>query len=310
MPKKETTGTPVVPPFWVARPTGLDQRKVTSSRKIVSMGWFPDLPDFRDRNIHHPEVEGKLQSCNSLITGGKNIPDKVDLSAVCSPIEDQGNLGSCTAQAVVGLMEYMMRKSGKGHVDGSRLFTYKVTRNLLGWIGDQGAYLRTAMQAVANFGVVPEKYWPYDIGRFDEEPTAFHYSFADNYKALNYTRLDPKGMGLSNVLDLVKRTLAAEYCCVFGFTVYSSISGKADIPFPTTEDSVSGGHAVMAVGYDDNHKNEQGKIVPSIIIRNSWGTSWGDEGYGYLPYQYVLEGLAMDFWTSFKWDWIDSGQFG
>lgn len=304
------TGTPVVPPFWMARPSVLNSGGSSPARHVVSMGWHPDLPDFRDKDLTHSDVGKKLKKVKSLITSGEPIPVKSDNRAGCSPIEDQGAIGSCTAQAVVGLMEYMMRRSGGGHVDGSRLFTYKVTRNLLNWTGDRGAYLRTAMHSVAAFGVPPEKHWPYVVNRYDEEPSAFLYSFADNYKALNYARLDPIGLKPAEVLASLKRVLKAGYCAVFGFTVYTSLSGKADIPFPTQTDSVSGGHAVMAVGYDDNHKNEEGVEVPSLIIRNSWGTGWGEQGYGYLPYDYVLAGLARDFWAAFKWAWIESKQFG
>jgi C1A family cysteine protease len=303
------TGTPVVPPFWMAKPSALKYDVESVDTRVVSMGWHPDLPDFRDKQLNDKDIKDRLKNAKSLIPGKAAIPAKCDHRQNCSPIEDQGKLGSCTAQAVVSLMEYMMRRSSDDHVDGSRLFTYKVTRNLLGWVGDRGAYLRSAMQSVAAFGVPPEKHWPYDIKRFDEEPTAFLYSFADNYKALNYTRLDPIGMSPTRVLTSLKRVLAAGYCTVFGFTVYSSLSGKADIPVPTKADSVRGGHAVMAVGYDDEHLTDEGKKIPSLIIRNSWGTSWGEKGYGYLPYEYVLKGLAIDFWTAFKWDWIDSKKF-
>ncbi len=304
------TGTDPVPLFWIAKPTALDGGNESSARRIVTMGWHPDIPDFRDKSLKHKDICKKLADTNSLITNGADIPDSVDHREWCSPVEDQGKLGSCTAQAVVGLMEYMMRRSTGEHVDGSRLFTYKVTRKLLGRTGDHGAYLRTAMHSVAAFGVPPEKHWPYVIENYEEEPSSFLYSFTNNYKALNYTRLDPIGEQPDKILDSLKRVLAAGYCAVFGFTVYSSLSNKADIPYPTEDDSVWGGHAVMAVGYDDYHKKDNSdKVVPSLIIKNSWGPGWGEHGYGYLPYKYVREGLARDFWTVFKWDWIDSGKF-
>ena len=304
------TGTDPVPLFWTARPTALGNGNESPARHIVTMGWHPDIPDFRDMSLKSQDLRKKLEDVKSLIIKDSNIREAVDHRKWCSPVEDQGALGSCTAQAVVGLMEYMMRRSTGEHMDGSRLFTYKVTRKLLGWTGDSGAYLRTAMHSVAAFGVPPEKHWPYDIIRYEEEPSAFLYSFADNYKALNYTRLDPIGLQPVEILDSLKRTLAAGYCVVFGFSVYSSLSGKADIPVPTKDDSLKGGHAVMAVGYNDNHKKENSdEVIPSIIIKNSWGPSWGEHGYGYLPYEYIEKGLARDFWTSFKWDWIDSGKF-
>ncbi|WNJ98288.1 C1 family peptidase [Thalassospiraceae bacterium LMO-JJ14] len=303
----------------VAMRSGLDAPVVRPGRHLVSMGWHPDVPDFRDLNPRSDKIANILKKSKSGILGNTRVPAKVDNRRKCSPIEDQGRLGSCTAQAVVGLMEYMMRASGTDHIDGSRLFVYKVSRKLLGWQGDTGAYLRTSMQTVAAFGVPPEQHCPYDIDRFDEEPSSFLYSYADRFKALNYTRLDPAGASPDEVLGMVKRVLAANFCVVFGFTVYNSISHLPDIPFPDDDDSQSGGHAVMAVGFDDNHMAEYvdaetGNVkkvrVPSLIIRNSWGTSWGEDGYGYLPYEYVLAGLARDFWTSFKWEWLETAQFG
>lgn len=303
------TGTDTVPPFWMATPSALNMSS-SNARRIVTMGWHPDLPDFRDRNLKHKKVRSALEEAkSSILTSSNSLPPSIDNSEYCSPVEDQGRLGSCTAQAVVGLMEYMMIRSGMDHIDGSRLFTYKVTRNLLGWSGDTGAYLRTAMKAVAAFGIPPERYWPYDISQYEKEPTAFLYSFAENFKSLNYARLDPQGSSPYDTLDNLKRTLAAGFCSVFGFTVYSSLSGSADIPFPNENDSIDGGHAVMAVGYDDNHIDKNGDNVPSIKIRNSWGTAWGKDGYGYLPYTYLESGLARDFWTSFKWDWLNTEGF-
>jgi len=96
---------------------------------------------------------------------------------------------------------------------------------------------------------------------------------------------------------------------MFGFTVYSSLSNDADIPYPSVHDKVSGGHAILAVGYDDKHKNKNAK-PGALLIRNSWGTSWGDGGYGWLPYEYALKGLASDFWACTKLDWVNTKQFG
>lgn len=290
-----------------ARRSALD-RQERDGRRILATGWQPDIPDIRDRTKDHKDVQKILKKHDSIILKTAPIPTRHHNIAYCSPIEDQGQLGSCTAQAVVGLMEYMMRRSGVDHVDGSRLFVYKTTRKLLGWTGDTGAFLRTAMQSVVTFGIPPEKHWPYDISRYEEEPSAFLYSYASNYQALNYVRLDPSYLSQHQVLDLLKRVLAAGYCVVFGFSVYSSLSNAPDIPYPMSHDKLQGGHAVMAVGYDDDHM-VKGKKVPSLIIRNSWGENWGVRGYGFLPYEYLLNGLARDFWSVFKWEWIDTKQF-
>src|SRR5690606_1289834 len=153
-----------------------------------------------------------------------------------SDIEDQGSIGSCTAQAAIGLLEYFQKRSNGRHTDHSRLFTYKATRNLLGWSGDTGAYIRTAMESLVRFGSPPEKYWPYDVTRYDDEPAAFRYSLADNYEAINYFRLDPTGTSPAQTLEMLKMSLDAGFPAMFGFPVYAEFmtpqaSGK--VPFPS-----------------------------------------------------------------------------
>jgi len=273
------------------------------SHQTVGLGWHPDTPDRRDRTLRVsakvPLVAGALPSWAAA------LPRNSDNRRYCSPIEDQEALGSCTAQAVVGAMEYMLRRSGNGEFDGSRLFVYKISRKLLGWTGDTGAYLRTAMKTVGAFGVPPEQYWPYDINHFEDEPDAFLFAFAGNYKSLEYTRIDAADLSWDQILVDVKRVVAGGLPVVFGFSTYSSISQAADIPFPAPNDTMVGGHAVMIAGYDDDRMTADGRREPSLLIRNSWGIGWGEQGYGYLPYRYVTEGLTQDFWTVLKWDWLN-----
>jgi C1A family cysteine protease len=298
------------------------------------MGWIPDYPDFRDYTIKKDEIVPEHQAVeqkNSIQTmlaqtgvlqssSWSTQPKSVDLRDWCSPVEDQGSIGSCTAQACVGLVEYFERRAFDKHIDASRLFLYKATRNLLQWEEDRGAYLRTTMAALALFGVPPEKYWAYTTHpvEFNREPPAFCYSFAQNYKALKYYRLDPQGISKKQLLNQIKTNLAAKLPSMFGFTVYKSLS-QADhtgkIPFPYgSDDGVKGGHAVVAIGYDDgieikNSRTGSPTTTGAFLIRNSWGTDWGDQGYGWLPYKYVLEGLAVDWWSLLKNDWIDTGKF-
>lgn len=275
------------------------------------LGWHRDLPDFRDYNQKSAAIVAIRGKSKPLKRAMKSAPKKVDLRAWCSPIEDQGNLGSCTANAGVALLEYFENRAHGRHLDASRLFLYKASRNLLKWTGDQGAYLRTAMKAMVLFGVPPEEYWPYRISDFEKEPTSFCYAFAASYKTLKYYRLDPPGQPLAETLDAVKENLGGGLPAMFGFTVYSSIppmgDGKGEIPFPQTGDRVEGGHAVVAVGYDDGKKiaGDTG----ALLIRNSWGTGWGTEGYGWLPYRYVTEGLADDFWSLVDAAYVDTQLF-
>lgn len=293
-------------------------------------GWVRDLPDFRDFLVGTDKVSLKLQklgegdSVKAMLKkvglGGRvraGLPAKADLRPWCSEIEDQESLGSCTANAGVGLVEYFEKKASGKHIDASRLFLYKVTRNLHHWTGDTGAYLRTVMSAMVLFGVPPEEYWPYDVARFDEEPPSFLYAYAQNYQAISYYRLDPPGTDAADLLKQVKQHLAADLPSMFGFTVYNSVN-QADqtgrIPLPAQGEKILGGHAVSAVGYDDNLKiknSNRGGVETkgAFLIRNSWGTGWGESGYGWLPYEYVMRGLAVDWWSLLKNEWVNSGEF-
>jgi C1A family cysteine protease len=275
------------------------------------MGYLRDLPDIRDYHVESDPIRKILKGSKPLKDAVKSTLTKVDLRDWCSPIEDQESIGSCTAHAGVGMLEYYQRRAFGKHIDASRLFLYKATRNLLGWTGDTGAYLRDTMKAMVMCGVPPEKYWPYEIAKYDEEPSAFLYALGDNYQAIKYYRLDPAGTTRAQRLEAIKNNLAAGLPSMFGFTVYSSIpgsgDGKGEIPFPQAGDTVQGGHAVLAVGYDDAKKI--GSAKGALLIRNSWGTSWGADGYGWLPYDYVLKGLANDFWSLVQADFVDTDLF-
>jgi C1A family cysteine protease len=280
------------------------------------MGWIPDYPDLRDYTEKTEEMRSILGSAGSPRV--KSLPVSLDLREFCSPIEDQGGIGSCTAHAGAGIIEYYERKAFGRHIDASRLFLYKITRNLMKMKGDTGAYLRTTMGAMVVFGVPPEDFWPYtdDQKKFDQEPPAFCYAFAQNYQTIKYFRHDPPGTKGEGILRKLKTYLAKGHPAMFGFTVYNSIEqaeATGRIPFPSSKERIEGGHAVVATGYDDKMKikNKYGKAetTGALLIRNSWGKGWGEGGYGWLPYEYVLKGLAEDFWSILKKEWVDTGQF-
>ncbi len=296
------------------------------------MGWLRDYPDFRDMAPTRERLggvrlpEGEERDAPSLLAqlnvaepaADSTLSQAVDLSSEFPPIEDQGSLGSCTANAGVALVEYFERKASGNHIDASRRFLYKATRNLMGQTGDTGAFLRTTMQSMVLFGVPPESYWPYDISKFDEEPSAFCYAFGQSYKALQYYRLDPPATSRPDLLAHIKTVLSAKLPAMFGFTVYASyrqsFSNGGAIPFPLPGESKVGGHAVVAAGYDDAKQiaNANGgqPTTGAILIRNSWSTRWGQLGYGWLPYDYVLRSLAVDWWSLVTSSWVDSNQFG
>jgi len=289
------------------------------------LGWLRDLPDIRDFDpgdsakthavVRVPTVKANTQKAvadylekktKGAMAEAAARPD-IDLSAGFSPIENQENLGSCTANAGVGLLEYYERRAFGSFIDASRLFLYKTTRTLLGWTGDTGAYLRSTMKAMALFGVTTEERIPYDVTKFDDEPSAFDYALAANYQSISYFRLDQAGMQPQQVLDRIRAYAGAGLPSMFGFTVYNFGNANGEFTFPTANDTVKGGHAVVVAGYDDNR--QIGNYKGALKIRNSWGTGWGQHGYGWLPYEYVLKGLAVDFWSLFRAEYIGNGQF-
>jgi len=299
---------------------------------VPGLGWLRDYPDFRDYRIDKADIPqkhkalGVKRSIKDNLTALKvigspppSLSAAVDLRQWCSPIEDQLNLGSCTANAAAGIVEYFERRAFGNYINASRLFVYKTTRDLLGWTGDTGAFLRSTMASLVLFGVPPESYWPYDVTKFDVEPSSFLYAFASNYQALSYYRLDQPGLTTADLLKRIKVFLSGGLPSIFGFTIYSSYTqtstNKGKFPFPAKGETIVGGHAVLAVGYDDTLviQNADPTAKPTtgaLLIRNSWGTNWGDSGYGWIPYEYVLQSLAVDWWSLIKSEWVDTKQFG
>lgn len=204
-------------------------------------------------------------------------------------------------------MEYNARKVHGKSLDLARLFVYKETRMLLGWVGDTGAHLRTTLKALALYGAPPEALYPYHVTKFEQEPLARVYAAAQSFQALRYFRLDPAGVTGEALLGEIKRVLAEGWPIAFGFTTYTSLGDEPDIRFPGKGDPADGGHAVMAVGYDDARK--VGEHTGAVLIRNSWGVEWGDQGYGWLPYQYVLKGLTADWWAMVESEFVDLSVF-
>ena len=183
---------------------------IVHNNRRKGLGWLPDYPSFKD---YTPQTSGvaamfkKVDLDKTLKSSilKESLPIKQDLRKWCSPIEDQKSLGSCTANAGVGMIEYFEKRADGKYIDASRLFLYKVTRKMLNFKGDTGAFLRSAMGAITIFGVPPEEYWPYEIEKFEEEPPAFCYSFAKNFQAISYVRLDPSGTPKDVSIEIYKK---------------------------------------------------------------------------------------------------------
>jgi len=251
--------------------------KELTKRKIKKYGWVKDALDNRDFLYAAPP-----QVLSAL-------PPQVDMRSQCPPVYDQGQLGSCTANAIAGAIEFEQIKQQIPSFIPSRLFIYYNERVMEGTVAsDSGAQIRDGMKSVATVGVCPETEWPYQIAKFADKPTQTCFVDAAKCESKSYQRLTPS-------LPQLKGCLASGYPFVFGITVYNSfesdtVAKTGHVPMPGNGDQPIGGHAIMAVGYDDTNR--------WFLVRNSWGTDWGMSGYFTLPYEYVTSSqLASDFWT-------------
>lgn len=241
-------------------------------------GWVPDFPDHRDFLYAAPTPYLR------------NLPAKVSLRSKCPrKVYDQGQLGSCTGNAIAAAIEFDLMKQKQKVFTPSRLFIYYNERAMEHSINqDSGAQIRDGIKSVATLGACPEIEWPYDITKFSDKPPAKCYADAKKDVVKLYQRLVQD-------LNTMKGCLAEGYPFVFGFSVYTSFEGEevartGVLNMPSTREKLLGGHAVLGVGYDD--------ATRMFLVRNSWGKDWGDGGYFYMPYSYLTDdNLASDFWT-------------
>lgn len=245
-------------------------------KRVARFGWKPGMPDFRDRPMVVKPT--KLPSSFTLPLGQYSI----------APY-DQGELGSCTANAIAFLLEWERAKQNMPSFTPSRLMIYYLERAMEGTISeDSGAEIRDGMKAIAKYGACDEKLWPYIISHFTKKPPAADYKAALDDQALEYLAVN------SSTSHSIAQVLFAGYPVAFGFSVYESfmsdeVERTGIVPMPKKHEQQIGGHAVALVGY--NNTTQQ------FYVRNSWGTDWGMAGYFKMPYGYVTnKDLADDFW--------------
>ncbi|KAA3631735.1 MAG: peptidase [Bacteroidetes bacterium] len=238
---------------------------------------------------HHDNVSTYQHHPSTL----DNLAAKIDLrkAGAFPPVFDQKNLNSCTANAISAALYFdMVKQKVKDVFIPSRLFIYYNEREIEGKVDNNAPVsMKDCIATISKNGYCSESMWPYDVGKFADKPPQTGYDFAKSHKAVKTHKLPFN-------LDHLKACIHEGIPFVFGFKVYEQFesaetksSGK--IPMPKPDEKMIGGHAVLAVGYDDQEEH--------FIIRNSFGSSWGDEGYGYMPYNYIssLDKLAFDFWV-------------
>jgi len=240
-------------------------------------GWRRDKPDHRDlkHDFHTYRSYSTTKVC--------------DLRENCPEVYNQGNLGSCTSQAIAGAFQFDEMKQKLPEFHPSRLFIYYNEREIEGTVNvDAGAEIRDGIKSINKQGVCEEELWVYDISKFAQKPTDKCYKDGLNHLSVEYRRVDQR-------LDQMKTCLDTGLPFVLGFSVYSSfesdiVKKTGMMPMPKKDESVLGGHAVLCVGYNDQMKR--------MIVRNSWGEDWGDSGYFYMPYEFISNSnFAADFWT-------------
>jgi C1A family cysteine protease len=278
------------------------------------LGWRREPPDFRDLAFESHEIQGILRISTPFkaVTGPQAVlPASIDLRKWCTRVRDQGMANTSTAFAVSALTEYFERRAFGRHTNYSEQFLYRSTCDLLGYQLDLGAELRTTLNALQTYGMPAEHLYPYDPAKTAETPPNFCYGFADKFRMIRYFRLDDPKLSGKEVLTNVRKLLASRMPSVFGLSVYTSFphagDDGADVPMPEPGEQLIGGQALLAVGYDDERMI--GPDQGALLVRNSWGATWGDKGYGWLPYRWVENRLAVDFWSYMRPDFVNTDLF-
>jgi hypothetical protein len=218
------------------------------------------------------------------------VPERVDLREHCTAVEDQGQIGSCTANAAVGALEYHYKRRDGRAADLSRMFVYYNTRRMRGQLWDDcGAQIREAMASIMAFGACREEIWPYNPALFAQEPPREAYNDAWARDALQYARVD----GTKGAVGALARGLPVVFGCGIPQRCYQEAERTGVMPELNPgelDQAQAGGHSMLIVGYDNNRR--------MFLVRNSWGESWGERGYVWIPYS-VLDATSspIEYWV-------------
>jgi C1A family cysteine protease len=315
------------------------------AEKHIFTGHKPHSYDERDYTFASPEVAKLLDEAgitppavgqskkrvpenvrsNKAGTSVKPLPARVDLRKWCPEPVMQGNFDTCSVHVVAEMVEYFERRAFGTSASPSRRFLFRAAKHLSGTATGktelQGVYIRQAIGALKVLGAPHEKYFPYpDITtpaaaeELKTDPSAFCYALAANHKAVTFYRLDPRDASgkltirPAQLLHFMKQHLAAKIPMSLEFPLYAEAVHESlktgFIPNPAPKTKPVGSHSIVVVGYDDN------KSGGALRILNSWGTTWGRKGFGWLPYDYVLKDRTSDLWTLLKYEWTQTGKFG
>jgi hypothetical protein len=209
------------------------------------------------------------------------LPKKVDLRAFMTEVEDQGETNSCAANAVAGAYEYLVKRHlGEESYDVSRLFIYYNGRAVDDCAHeDEGSVIGSLIESLKEHGACSEETWPFEEDSVNDEPSEDAYEEASQFLVEDTAVIPTR-------LEAWKSALAEGYPIIFGVSLFESFDkhrkpGLVPVPSPRESSREShGGHAMLAVGYSDKDR--------VFIVRNSWGEEWGDNGYCYIPYDYLL----------------------
>lgn len=285
--------------------------------KGFATGWMPSPVDRRDYHEWHPAINDVALDLGVQRVKAEDIPSDFDLEKKFPAVRNQGALGSCCAFAGIAILEYLSRNVYGVDADLSERALYKMLRNLLGWTGDTGGYLRVTMAAMRLLGAPPEKYWKYSVADFDDEVPGWVAALARNFRGITYFRHDADpAMAKACVAMSIRKYIAAGLPSMAGFAVFDSYNDNNDgsVPMPSASEKQIAGHAICLMGYSDSrvirNPRDDSETTGAFKFRNSWGRSWGTNGYGWIPYEYVTSGYMRDAWCALTADVANTKEFG